>query len=92
MTERENQLLQFVSDLRNGKYDHIIEHNYKNWTMRMKAYNPEYRRAYNREYHSKYYQLNYKSLLNRKTLWAKILHREEKIYHVNIAKNKAGRD
>ena len=57
----------------------------------MKSYNPEYRRAYNREYHSKYYQLNYKSLLNRKTLWTKILNREEKIYHVNINQNKAGR-
>lgn len=74
--ERLKQLQDFVIDLRQGKYNHILDYNYKNWTLKFKSYNPDHRRTYQRlyqrKYGPKYYAENYKSLLDRKSLWPKI--------------------
>ena len=63
--ERLKQLQDLVIDLRQGKHDHILKHNYQNWTLKFKSYNPEYMLAWRREYAREYYKENLASILNR---------------------------
>jgi hypothetical protein len=62
LSEREKQLQKFVSDLRNGRYDHIIDFNMRNWTWKMKSYAPhDPDRKKRNEYQRAYYAKNFKA-------------------------------
>ena len=52
MIEREREILNFVDDLRRGKYEKIIRHNEKNWGEKYKTRSFD-RKVYMKDYMTK---------------------------------------